>query len=116
MTLDTLLSLSGPQCSHLPNGNNTLQDIVVRYHRMKGEPTLWVPGTDHAGIATQNVVERRLKAEGKSRRDLGREAFLERTWQVKNEHHAIITKQLKKIQCFHFIVPFILALIVMSLS
>ena len=83
---------------HMGHGlNNTLQDIVVRYHRMKGEPTLWVPGTDHAGIATQNVVERRLKAEGKTRRDLGREAFLERTWQVKNEHHAIITNQLKKI-------------------
>ena len=63
--------------------NNTLQDIVVRYHRMNGEPTLWLPGTDHAGIATQNVVERRLKKEGKTRHDLGRESFLERTWEVK---------------------------------
>jgi valyl-tRNA synthetase len=83
---------------HMGHGlNNSLQDIVVRYHRMRGEPTLWVPGTDHAGIATQNVVERRLKKEGKSRHDLGREAFVERTWAVKNEHHAIITNQLKKI-------------------
>lgn len=83
---------------HMGHGlNNSLQDIVVRYHRMKGEPTLWVPGTDHAGIATQNVVERRLKKEGKSRHDLGREAFVKRTWEVKDEHHAIITNQLKKI-------------------
>jgi len=83
---------------HMGHGlNNTLQDIVVRYHRMNGEPALWVPGTDHAGIATQNVVERRLKKEGLSRRDLGREKFLERTWAVKDEHHAIITRQLKKI-------------------
>jgi valyl-tRNA synthetase len=83
---------------HMGHGlNNSLQDIVVRYHRMKGEPTLWVPGTDHAGIATQNVVEKRLKKEGKSRHDLGREKFVERTWEVKNEHHAIITNQLKKI-------------------
>lgn len=84
---------------HMGHGlNNSLQDIVVRYHRMRGEPTLWIPGTDHAGIATQNVVEKRLKKEeGKSRHDLGRVAFVERTWQVKNEHHAIITNQLKKI-------------------
>jgi valyl-tRNA synthetase len=83
---------------HMGHGlNNSLQDIVVRYHRMKGEPTLWVPGTDHAGIATQNVVEKRLKKEGKTRHDLGREKFVERTWEVKNEHHAIITNQLKKI-------------------
>lgn len=69
---------------HMGHGlNNTLQDIVVRYHRMKGDNTLWVTGTDHAGIATQNVVERQLKKEGKSRNDLGRDAFLERTWQVK---------------------------------
>jgi valyl-tRNA synthetase len=83
---------------HLGHGlNNSLQDIIIRFHRMKGEPTLWVPGTDHAGIATQNVVERKLKEQGKSRRDLGREKFLEETWKVKNEHHAIITKQLEKI-------------------
>jgi valyl-tRNA synthetase len=83
---------------HLGHGlNNSLQDIVVRFHRMSGVPTLWVPGTDHAGIATQNIVERRLKKQGKNRRELGREKFLEETWKVKNEHHAIITKQLEKI-------------------
>jgi valyl-tRNA synthetase len=64
---------------------------------MRGVPTLWVPGTDHAGIATQNVVERKLKEQGKDRHELGREKFLEETWKVKNEHHAIITKQLEKI-------------------
>ncbi|MCL2442599.1 MAG: valine--tRNA ligase [Treponema sp.] len=83
---------------HLGHGlNNSLQDIIVRFHRMRGVPTLWVPGTDHAGIATQNVVERKLKEQGKSRRELGREKFLEETWKVKNEHHTIITKQLEKI-------------------
>ena len=83
---------------HMGHGlNNTLQDIVVRYHRMRGDNTLWVPGTDHAGIATQNVVERRLKAQGLSRRDLGREQFLERTWEVKREHHEIITRQQRKL-------------------
>ena len=83
---------------HLGHGlNNSLQDIVVRFHRMAGEPTLWVPGTDHAGIATQNVVEKRLKAEGKSRHDLGRDRFVEETWKVKKEHHEIISRQLAKI-------------------
>jgi valyl-tRNA synthetase len=83
---------------HLGHGlNNTLQDIVVRFHRMRGEPVLWLPGTDHAGIATQNVVERRLKERGESRRELGREKFLEETWKVKNEHHAIISEQLARI-------------------
>jgi valyl-tRNA synthetase len=83
---------------HMGHGlNNTLQDIVVRYHRMKGDNTLWVPGTDHAGIATQNVVERQLKKEGLSRNDLGREKFLERTWAVTHEHHDIIVKQQKKL-------------------
>ena len=77
--------------------NNTLQDVVVRYHRMRGDNTLWIPGTDHAGIATQNVVERALKKEGKSRKDLGREAFLERTWAVKADHHAHIVRQQKKL-------------------
>lgn len=83
---------------HMGHGlNNTLQDIVVRYHRMKGDNTLWVTGTDHAGIATQNVVERQLKEEGKSRADVGREAFLERTWAVKNAHHDIIVQQQRKL-------------------
>ncbi len=83
---------------HMGHGlNNTLQDIVVRYHRMKGDDTLWIPGTDHAGIATQNVVERQLKKEGLSRNDLGREKFIERTWKVKDDHHAIIVKQQRKL-------------------
>lgn len=83
---------------HMGHGlNNTLQDIVVRYHRMKGDNTLWLTGTDHAGIATQNVVERQLKKEGLSRNDLGREKFLERTWKVKEDHHNIIVKQQRKL-------------------
>ena len=83
---------------HVGHGlNNTLQDIVVRYHRMKGDNTLWVTGTDHAGIATQNVVERALKKEGTSRGDIGREKFLERTWAVKDDHHATIVKQQRKL-------------------
>ncbi|MBO7429403.1 MAG: valine--tRNA ligase [Spirochaetia bacterium] len=83
---------------HMGHGlNNSLQDILIRYYRMKGIPTLWIPGTDHAGIATQNVVEKRLMKEGKTKHDLGREKFIERTWEVKKEHHDIITKQLKKI-------------------
>ena len=77
--------------------NNSLQDIIVRYRRMTGRPTLWVPGTDHAGIATQNVVERQLAKEGLRRQDLGREKFVQRTWQVKEHHHSIITEQLRKI-------------------
>lgn len=83
---------------HMGHGlNNSLQDISIRYQRMQGRPTLWVPGTDHAGIATQNVVERRLKKEGKSRHSLGREKFIEETWKVKEEHHREICHQLKKI-------------------
>ena len=83
---------------HVGHGlNNTLQDIVIRYHRMKGDNTIWVTGTDHAGIATQNIVERALKKEGKNRNDLGREKFLERTWGVKEDHHNIIVKQQRKL-------------------
>lgn len=83
---------------HMGHGlNNTLQDLLIRYWRMKGRPTLWVPGTDHAGIATQNVVERRLKEQGTSRRKIGREKFLEETWKVKKEHHGTITRQLETI-------------------
>ncbi|MBO7348805.1 MAG: valine--tRNA ligase, partial [Spirochaetales bacterium] len=77
--------------------NNSLQDILTRYYRMTGRPTLWLPGTDHAGIATQNVVERQLAKEGLRRQDLGREKFVERTWQVKEKHHDIIVNQLKTI-------------------
>ena len=83
---------------HMGHGlNNTLQDVVVRYHRMRGDDTLWIPGTDHAGIATQNVVERALKKEGKTRNDLGREKFIERTWEVTRDHHATIVTQQKKL-------------------
>jgi valyl-tRNA synthetase len=83
---------------HMGHGlNNSLQDIVVRYHRMIGEDTLWVPGCDHAGIATQHVVEKMLKKRGTSRHDLGREKFVEETWKVTHEHHDIIVKQLKRL-------------------
>ncbi|MEN8140481.1 MAG: valine--tRNA ligase [Thermodesulfobacteriota bacterium] len=75
--------------------NNTLQDILARYHRMKGDNTLWLPGTDHAGIATQNVVERQLATENESRHTLGREKFIERVWQWKEEKGSTIINQLK---------------------
>jgi len=75
--------------------NNTLQDILVRHHRMQGDDTLWVFGTDHAGIATQNVVERQLAGEGLSRYDLGREKFIERVWKWKEESGGTIRNQLK---------------------
>ncbi|MGD1833240.1 MAG: valine--tRNA ligase [Sphaerochaetaceae bacterium] len=77
--------------------NNVLQDILARYARMNQKDTLWLPGTDHAGIATQHVVERELKKKGKTRQELGREKFLEETWKVKEYHHGIITRQLEKI-------------------
>lgn len=77
--------------------NLTLQDIVVRAKRMQGYATLWVPGTDHAGIATQNVVERQLAQEGLSRHDLGREKFLERVWEWKEKYHRRIVAQLKRL-------------------
>ena len=83
---------------HMGHGlNNILQDVIIRYQRMNGRPTLWIPGTDHAGIATQNIVERKLRAKGIERHQLGREKFVEETWKVKEEHHSIITNQLKKI-------------------
>ncbi|MDR3166967.1 MAG: valine--tRNA ligase, partial [Treponema sp.] len=82
---------------HLGHGLNiNLQDIIIRFHRMRGEPTLWVPGTDHAGIATQNVVEKRLRAKGINRYNLGREKFLEAVWKVKEEHHGIISRQIAR--------------------
>jgi len=74
----------------------TTEDIMIRYHRMKGEPTLWVPGTDHAGIATQLQVENQLRAEGTSREELGREAFEKRMWQWKEEYGGQITAQLRR--------------------
>jgi len=76
--------------------NNTMQDVLVRYHRMCGDNTLWVPGTDHAGIATQNVVERQLATEGKGRHDLGREAFIEKVWDWRKEKGGTIINQLKR--------------------
>ena len=75
--------------------NITLQDILCRYQRQKGRKVLWVPGCDHAGIATQNVVERRLAQEGKTRHDLGREKFIERVWQWKEEYAGNITRQIR---------------------
>ena len=77
--------------------NNTLQDILIRCARMKGRDALWQPGTDHAGIATQMVVERQLEAEGKTRHDLGREAFIERVWDWKAESGGTITGQLRRL-------------------
>ncbi|RMG86459.1 MAG: valine--tRNA ligase [Candidatus Dadabacteria bacterium] len=77
--------------------NNTLQDVLVRYKRMDGYEACWVPGTDHAGIATQNVVERMLAEEGKTRQDLGREAFIERVWEWREESGGTILRQLKRL-------------------
>jgi valyl-tRNA synthetase len=77
--------------------NSTIQDILVRWMRMSGRNTLWVPGTDHAGIATQNVVERKLAAEKVDRHALGRDAFVEKVWEWKKEYGGRIIGQLKKL-------------------
>jgi len=77
--------------------DNSLQDVLIRYKRMKGFKTLWVPGTDHAGIATQNVVEKELKKEGKRKEDLGREEFLKKVWEWKKEYGGRITMQLRRL-------------------
>lgn len=77
--------------------DNSLQDALIRYKRMRGFEAVWLPGTDHAGIATQVVVERLLLKEGKTRHDLGREKFLERVWQWKEESGGTILKQLKRL-------------------
>ncbi len=79
--------------------NNTIQDIFIRYKRKQGFEALWLPGTDHAGIATQNVVEKELRKEGKTRFDLGREAFVERVWKWKEQYGNRIIFQLKKMGC-----------------
>ena len=79
--------------------NNTLQDIIVRFKRMQGYNTLWMPGMDHAGIATQNVVEKELAKEGKSRHDLGREKFVARVWEWKEKYGGVIINQLKRLGC-----------------
>ena len=79
--------------------NQTIMDGLTRYYRMKGCNTAWIPGTDHAGIATQIVVERQLAAEGVSRHDLGREAFLEKVWAWKNISGGTITQQMRRVGC-----------------
>jgi valyl-tRNA synthetase len=98
-----------PYCIMLPPPNvtgtlhmghafqHTLMDTLTRWHRMRGFATLWQPGTDHAGIATQMVVERQLGAEGKHRLDLGREAFVERVWKWKAESGSTITRQMRRL-------------------
>jgi valyl-tRNA synthetase len=74
----------------------TLQDLLIRYHRMAGRDALWQPGTDHAGIATQMVVERQLAEKNINRRDLGREGFVEKIWEWKAESGGMIHKQLRR--------------------
>jgi valyl-tRNA synthetase len=76
---------------------DTIMDALTRYHRMRGDDTLWQPGTDHAGIATQMVVERQLNAAGKTRHDLGRDAFVERVWQWKEESGGTIARQMRRL-------------------
>ncbi|BBM40290.1 valyl-tRNA synthetase [Leptotrichia shahii] len=77
--------------------NNAIQDAIIRYKRMSGFDTLWIPGMDHAGIATQNKVERMLKEEGTSKEEIGYDEFLRRTWEWKEKHGGLITKQLRKL-------------------
>ncbi|MCK9230219.1 MAG: valine--tRNA ligase [Syntrophales bacterium] len=79
--------------------NNTLQDLVIRFKRMQGYNALWMPGTDHAGIATQNVVEQELAREGTTRHEIGREAFVERVWAWREKYGSIILNQLQKLGC-----------------
>ena len=79
--------------------NNSLQDLVIRYRRMNGDDAVWFPGTDHAGIATQNVVEKALREEGISRHDLGRDAFVKRVWDWKAKYGSEIIDQLKALGC-----------------
>ncbi len=82
---------------HMGHGfNNTVMDTLTRYHRMRGDNTLWQPGTDHAGIATQMVVERQLNTEGKTRHDLGRDDFIKRIWDWREESGGNITRQLRR--------------------
>src|SRR5579872_5145611 len=83
---------------HMGHGfGSTLMDILIRYHRMKGDNTLWQPGTDHAGIATQMVVERQLAMNGESRHEVGREAFVKKIWKWKEESGGMITKQFRRL-------------------
>jgi valyl-tRNA synthetase len=75
----------------------SIEDLMIRYHRMKGEPTLWIPGSDHAGIATQLQVEKALAQEGKTREDIGRDAFIERTWAWKKKYGGMIQQQIRRL-------------------
>jgi valyl-tRNA synthetase len=85
---------------HMGHGlNNTIQDVLIRFERMRGRDAMWIPGTDHAGIATQNVVERQLQNDGLTRQDLGREAFVERVWEWVDTYGSTIIEQLKTIGC-----------------
>ena len=85
---------------HVGHGlNNTIQDILIRWKRMAGFNALWVPGTDHASIATENVVEQRLAKQGTSKRQLGREKFIERVWQWREQYGGTIIRQLKRLGC-----------------
>ncbi len=77
--------------------NHTEMDIIVRWHRMRGYLTMWLPGTDHAGIATQMMVERQLATEGKDRRQMGREAFIERVWEWKQQYGGYILEQMRRL-------------------
>ena len=79
--------------------NNSLQDVLVRFKRMSGFETLWQPGTDHAGIATQAVVEKNLEKENLNKNQLGRENFIKKVWEWKEESGGIILDQLKKLGC-----------------
>ena len=84
---------------HMGHGlNNTLQDVLIRFERMRGRETLWLPGTDHAAIATHNVIERQLAKEGKTRQEVGREAFLQRVHAYQKEKGGIILEQLKALR------------------
>src|SRR5688500_18042680 len=76
---------------------DTVEDILIRWHRMKGEPTLWLPGVDHAAIAVHVLIERQLADEGLTRHDIGREAFLERTWEFVNRNRSRIFEQHKRL-------------------
>ncbi len=105
---DKQASSDNPYCIMIPPPNvtgrlhmghafqDTIMDALIRYHRMKGEKTLWQPGTDHAGIATQMVVERLINAEGKTRHDYGREKFIEKVWEWKEQSGGTITQQLRR--------------------
>jgi len=79
--------------------NNSIQDVLIRRKRMQGVPTLWIPGTDHAGIATQFKVEQKLQKDGISKFDLGKEKFIEKVWEWKDEFESTILGQLRKIGC-----------------